>query len=100
MSFTRNITEKFDNENADILLSRQATNKMRYLAFLFILEELEKQLEIIIIVGLSLHSINTNNNQEKCRLRIPRRRASPMLKEQAEVIKCAVHKKEASNFCA
>ena len=66
MSFTRNITEKFDNENADILLSRQATNKMRYLAFLFILEELEKQLEIIIIVGLSLHSINTNNNQEKC----------------------------------
>ena len=66
MSFTRNITEKFDNENADILLSRQATNKMRYLAFLFILEELEKKLEIIIIVGLSLHSINTNNNQEKC----------------------------------
>ena len=66
MSFTRNITEKFDNENADILLSRQATNKMRYLAFLFILEELEKQLEIIIIVGLSLHSLNTNNNQEKC----------------------------------
>ena len=65
MSFTRNITEKFDNENADILLSRQATNKMRYLAFLFILEELEKQLEIIIIVGLSLHSLNTNNNQEK-----------------------------------
>ena len=34
------------------------------------------------------------------RLRIPRRRASPMLKEQAEVIKCAVHKKEASKFCA
>ena len=66
MSFTRNITEKFDDENADILLSRQATNKMRYLAFLFILEELEKQLEIIIIVGLSLHSLNTNNNQEKC----------------------------------
>ena len=66
MSFTRNITEKFDNENADILLSRQATNKMRYLAFLFILEELEKKLEIIIIVGLSLHSLNTNNNQEKC----------------------------------
>ena len=66
MSFTRNITEKFDNENADILLSRQATNKMRYLAFLFILEESEKQLEIIIIVGLSLHSLNTNNNQEKC----------------------------------
>ena len=65
MSFTRNITEKFDDENADILLSRQATNKMRYLAFLFILEELEKQLEIIIIVGLSLHSLNTNNNQEK-----------------------------------
>ena len=65
MSFTRNITEKFDNENADILLSRQATNKMRYLAFLFILEELEKKLEIIIIVGLSLHSLNTNNNQEK-----------------------------------
>ena len=65
MSFTRNITEKFDNENADILLSRQATNKMRYLAFLFILEESEKQLEIIIIVGLSLHSLNTNNNQEK-----------------------------------
>ena len=63
MSFTRNITEKFDNENADILLSRQATNKMRYLAFLFILEELEKQLEMIIIVGLSLHSLNTNNNQ-------------------------------------
>ena len=66
MSFTRNITEKFDDENADILLSRQATNKMRYLAFLFILEELEKKLEIIIIVGLSLHSLNTNNNQEKC----------------------------------
>ena len=65
MSFTRNITEKFDNENADILLSRQATNKMRYLAFLFILEELEKQLEMMIIVGLSLHSLNTNNNQEK-----------------------------------
>ena len=63
MSFTRNITEKFDNENADILLSRQATNKMRYLAFLFILEELEKQLEMIIIVGLSLHSLNTNNKQ-------------------------------------
>ena len=34
------------------------------------------------------------------RLRIPRRRASPMLKEQAEVIKCAVQKKEASKFCA
>ena len=65
MSFTRNITEKFDNENADILLSRQATNKMRYLAFLFILEELEKQLEIIIIVGLSLHSLNTNIQQPR-----------------------------------
>ena len=34
------------------------------------------------------------------RLRIPRRRTSPMLKEQAEVIQCAVHKKEASKFCA
>ena len=66
MCFTRNITEKFDNENADILLSRQATNKMRYLAFLFILEELEKQLEIIIIiVGLSLHSLNTNIQQPR-----------------------------------
>ena len=63
MSFTRNITEKFDNENADILLSRQATNKMRYLAFFVHFGGIGKQLEMIIIVGLSLHSLNTNNNQ-------------------------------------
>ena len=46
---------------------------------------------------LSVQKIIVNHGS---RLRIPRGRTSPMLKEQAEVIQCAVHKKEASKFCA